>query len=64
MGIFSALGQDFECREKGSDTAIEITRDEMIKIVHAVNFYAEHEADAFSAFRYRDITEKLDKLLD
>lgn len=64
MGIFSALGENFEIAEKGSDKKIEITRGELIKIVHATNFYAEHEADAFSVFRYRDITEKLDKMLD
>lgn len=64
MGLFSNFGENFECGEKGSDKKVEITRDEMFKIIHAVRFYENHEADAFSAFRYCDIADKLDTLLD
>lgn len=64
MGIFSALGENFELCEKGSDKKIEITRDEMIKIIHAVRFYRDNEADAFSSFKYDDIYRKLDRALD
>lgn len=65
MGIFSNIrGENFELAEKGSDTAIEITREEMIKIIHAVGHFRDHEADAFSVLKYDDIYRKLDKLLD
>ena len=64
MGIFSALGENFEIAEKGSDKKIEITRGELIKIIHAVGHFRDHEADAFSVLKYDDIYMKLDKMLD
>lgn len=65
MGIFSNIrGENFELCEKGSGKKIEITRDEMIKIVRAVSFYRDNEADAFQVLKYDDIYMKLDKMLD
>ena len=66
MGIFSSIrGENFELCERNSDKKIEIKRDEMIKIVHAVRFYRDHDAaGSYMALEYDKIYRKLDKALD